>query len=367
MKVTLVTHAVMVDGRDNFGSAHNVAEFLAANCEALDFVLHPLLPGTDGLVRRFEHGQLVRESRLRHRAPFRLGEAFSGIRRALFDSADVTIIVDPVNFATHGLLRRRGIVVYYTVDYADRRFENAWLNRLYHLLDRAAVRSADVVWSVSPGIAEVRRDQGLRDEDHFLVPNAPAFDPEAVVPFDRRPEQIVFVGAIDDILDRRLLLDGLMRLHELRPDARATIVGPGADDSFRRELESRGLNPIVQLTGHLPRAEALAIVRESRVGIAFYSGAAAWNAYGDSVKVREYLSLGVPVVTTGNHSIAAELESRGAGIVVTDGLSAGEALARLLGPDGNVAAERAAELGRDNDRDTRLATILEDLSGRVAR
>jgi glycosyltransferase involved in cell wall biosynthesis len=366
LKVTVVTHAVMVDGHDNFGPAHNVTEFFASRCQAVDLVLHPLAGRMSGVIRRYRNGSLADERPLRDRT--RIGEAAHGFGLALHDPADVLIVIDPVNFATTGLLRRRGVVVYYTVDYADRRFANPWLNRTYHALDAIAVRFADVIWSVSQRVVELRRTQGVEDGAHFLVPNAPAFDPSKIVPFEQRPERVVFVGSLDGILDQTLLLDTLARLRALRPGVTATIVGTGPDEPrLRAELVRRGLDPFVELAGYRPHHEALELVRNSRAGIALYNSSAAWHEYRDSVKVREYLSLGVPVVTSGNYSLANEVAARGAGFIAAECRETAEALNRMLGADGPEFAKRAAQLGLVYDRDTLLSEMLVDLSRRVRK
>jgi glycosyltransferase involved in cell wall biosynthesis len=362
----------MVDGQDNFGPAHNVVEALVALGLEVVFVLHPISSSGTGFFRRFRSGVLVEEQSVRYGRPARVWEALRNGWLAVSDQSDVLVLVDPLNFATAGLLRRllrrRGLVVYYTADYADRRFTNPLANRLYHGLDRAAIRAAHVVWNVSRPIREKRRRQGVPEQDNVFVPNAASFDPDRIVPFEQRaPESLVMVGALDPFLDDKLLLDTLGLLCAQRPRIRATIVGTGPGEAtFRKELGRRNLSENVRLTGHLPRPQALSIVRDCRVGLALYSGRASWNEYRDSVKVREYLSLGVPVVTTGNHPLAAELESRGAGVVVREAQEAASAIDALLGPAGADVAARAAQMGHDYDRDSIMGAVLADLSARLA-
>ena len=235
------------------------------------------------------------------------------------------------------------------------------------MLDRAALRAADVVWNVSERITERRSRQGVPDADNVSIPNAPSFDPSLVLPYEARtPESVVMVGSLDPILDETMLLDCLELLLGLRPNVAVTIVGTGSGaDGFRAEVVRRGLEENVRLTGHLPRTEALSVVRDSRVGLAFYSGRATWNEYGDSVKVREYLASGVPVVTTRNHAVAPELEWSGAGVLVDDAIQAATAIDALLGGAGAEAARRAAAMGQAYDRDAILGRAVADLARRL--
>ena len=366
---TVVSHAVLAGDRDNFGSAHNVVEFLVGRGSDVDFILHPLSASGAGFIRRFRNGRVVDEQRIAYGPVSRVSEALYNARRAARDEAEVLICVDPVNVATAGVvrkLRRRGLVVYYTVDYADQRFTNELTNRLYHALDRTALQTADVVWNVSRRIVEKRREQGVPEEDNVLVPNSPGFEPEAIVPFEARtPESVVMVGWLDPILDDRMLLDCIELVRRTRPELEVTIVGTGSGESlFREEVTRRGLGRYIHVTGHLPRADALAIVRRHRVGLALYSGRASWNEYGDPVKIREYLSLGVPVVTTRSHALTSELEARGAGTVVEDAAQAAAAIDALLGTDGARVAHRAAEMGRAYDREAILEAAVDDLARR---
>jgi glycosyltransferase involved in cell wall biosynthesis len=371
-RATVVSHAVMVGGRDNFGPAHNVVEYLVAEGIEVEFVLHPLGSSGSGVVRHFRAGKLVSEETIGYSGLGRLREILYNARLGIHDRAEVLVIVDPINFATVGwagkLCRRHGLIVYYTADYADRRFANPLANRVYHGLDRIALRAADVVWCVSQRIADKRREQGVSELDTFVVSNAPSFDEGSIIPFEARdPEAVVMVGSIDAILDMKLLLDTLSALRSRRPGIRVAIVGTGSDTAqLKSEIEHRRLEANVQLTGYLPRTRALDIVGRSRVGLCFYSGRASWNVYGDSVKVREYLSLGVPVVSTHNHPLAAEVEARRAGLLVETGEQAAAAVEALLGSTGIEAAARAAEMGRAYDRDTILRRVLADLSTRLS-
>jgi glycosyltransferase involved in cell wall biosynthesis len=369
--VVVVSHGVMIDGQDNFGPAHNVVDFMVGAGIDVDFNVHPLEGSGSGVRRSFRDGALVEQSRIRYGPLGRVREALYNVDVGARHRATALLLIDPLSCATvalpRRLLRRRGVIVYYTADYADRRFANRFLNWVYHGMDRLALRQADVVWNVSQRITEKRRTQGVDDKNNVHVPNSPAFDPGAILPLEARdPESVVMVGALDRVLDERLLLDSLERLQENRPRFRATIIGTGKEESrFRLGIRQRGLDGNVVLTGYLPRPEALSIVRRSRVGLALYSGRAAWTAYCDSVKVREYLSLGVPVVTTPNHGIASEVAACGAGVLVDSAADGAAAIDTLLGPSGSTTAERAAEMARIYDRDTILHAALDDVTRRL--
>jgi glycosyltransferase involved in cell wall biosynthesis len=364
----VISHAVVHEDQDVFGPAHNVVEHLNLRGYDVDFVLHSLEGSRPGLDRSFRHGELVGERRLGRRN--RAQEVLFNVRRLRSSQANVVVLVDPLNYLPIVVDRHRfRIRVYYTVDYTERRFERAAVNAAYHRLDRLALRHADVIWSVSKRIAARRADQGVSEANNVVVPNAPPIAPSDVVPWSqRRPESVVFVGMIDAIFDSGLFLDALALLAPDRPRLRIRLVGDGPDlGPLTEELGRRRLTQHVELCGYLRHDAALATIATSRVGLALYSGAASWNEYGDSLKVREYLSRGVPVVSTSRHPLATELGERGAGYVVGSPVEAAAAITALLEDEAGVAAERAFTMAEETDRTAVLDRALGDVLLRLRR
>jgi glycosyltransferase involved in cell wall biosynthesis len=359
LSILLVSHAAIYGDRDMFGPAHNVVEHLAACGYDVDFVLHPIQGDAAGFVRSFHRGALVHEERVPYRG--RMREVLSNIRRLRASDADVIVLVDPLNYASALVPSFRSqpgprVRVYFTADYADRRFAARLKNTVYHQLDRLALRRADLVWSVSDRIAARRLEQGVDDADSFVIPNAPPFDPAAVIPWNERaPDSVVCMGMFDPILDWDLFVDAMALLSPERPGLRVRLVGDGPDKaSLLQRLREEGLEQHVELCGLLPHEEALEVVSRSRMGLALYSGRASWNEYGDSLKVREYMSRGVPVVTTPWHPLADELRRRGAGHVVQSAEATAAAIAAVLDDVGGDASQKALQMAADADRTTVL-------------
>ena len=116
----------------------------------------------------------------------------------------------------------------------------------------------------------------------------------------------------------------------------------------------------------MPHDEAIAIAAKCQIGFALYTTRAAWNAYRDSLKMREYFASGLPAITTGGHPLARDLEARGAGAVVTTPAEVAAAVDRLLQPDaGEQAAAAAVELAKEADRANVLTRALDDIRERL--
>jgi glycosyltransferase involved in cell wall biosynthesis len=341
-----------------FGPAHNLVEHLVAEGFTTELVLHPLNRPGETIRRSFGPGRPVREER--RPAPAMLAEPLVNGRLVRRLDPAVVVAVDPLSYlgALLGSAGRRGRVrIYYSVDYAERRFANRLANIVYHRIDRLAARSADLVWSVSEAIADVRARQGVAAANRAVVPNAPPYDPRALIDWEERePDSVAYVGMLDGLFDWQMLLEALALLGPSRPQLHVHLVGDGPDAAaIREEAAALGVSEMLHFHGLLAHHEALGLLARCRAGLVLYSERASWNAYRDSLKLREYLSRGVPVLTTANHPLAETVVTAGAGVAVESGAALAAALARLLEPEpGRAAAAAAAELARRSDR---LATM----------
>lgn len=88
----------------------------------------------------------------------------------------VVVAVDPLNFLYVYILKifeRVNKIVYYSLDYAYRRFDNSILNKIYHMLDLFAVKKSNLIWNACIKIKKVRRRQGAHDRKNIYLPNTP--------------------------------------------------------------------------------------------------------------------------------------------------------------------------------------------------
>ena len=237
---------------------------------------------------------------------------------------DLLVAVDPLT-ATFARLagwvsRRPRQRVFYGADYAEQRFAAAPLNALYHALDRGAVRWADAVWGVSQPLADLRGRQGVPAERNFVMPNSPTFDPAQVRPAETiARDRLVLVSNLEEATDYRMVTEALARLAAVAPACCMEVLGDGRQRAhFEKLCADAGLAGRVRFHGHLPHAQAMAMIAECGAGLALYSADCPWHAYRDSVKIREYLALGVPVVTTRGHGLCGEIGTLGRGFVVAD-------------------------------------------------
>ena len=76
------------------------------------------------------------------------------------------------------------------------------------------------------------------------------------------------------------------------------------------------LSKRVIFTGSKPHEDVMKILSKSGVGLAIYTDDFPWTKYGDSMKAREYLACGLPVIITNVPSTADDIENARAGMVI---------------------------------------------------
>lgn len=264
---------------------------------------------------------------------------------------DVYIGIDPLN-ALWGIILRRifhsvQTVIFYTADYADRRFDQALMNWLYHAVDRIACRYSDQVWTVSSRIYQKRVSQRVPPEKLFFVPNTP-LSPRIYPNRKKSRTQLVVVGTSVRALWHDVWIEALKRLRKAYPSLTVVLIGPSDFPSdIQKKLSMWQQQKIVVSTGVLHGGDVKRILNESGIGIALYRDVEPWTRYGDSMKIREYLDAGLPVITTGVVSTADVVTSYDCGVVIkptTDAFVA--AVARILGKNYARYQKHAIEAAR---------------------
>jgi glycosyltransferase involved in cell wall biosynthesis len=222
-------------------------------------------------------------------------------------------------------LRRRGRVgrvALYSIDFVPERFENAALNRLYHLIDRMAVARSDVVWNTAKGVIEGRRE---RD-------GGPARTPQLVVPIGADVERIttqrvthdlhsiVYLGHLLEKQGVQVVIEALPEVLEQVPDARFVVIGDGPYMPHLTELVARlGLRDRVQFIGFVEdHARIEELLLGCAIGVAPYvPGESNYSRFQDLPgKIVTYLACGLPVITTSVPRHGHLLPETGAGSVV---------------------------------------------------
>jgi glycosyltransferase involved in cell wall biosynthesis len=248
---------------------------------------------------------------------------FMGKMRMKFD---LYVGADNLNASAGLVLRRLGLVrrvIFYTIDYVPKRFENTLLNRVYHLNDRFCCYHCDCVWNLSPLMAEAREKRGVlreRSAPQITVPTGANFDGIARLPFDQiNRHTIVHMGHLRKNQGVDLLISAFPRILHRHPKARLIIIGTGPLERELRALCSRlSMDEYVRFTGMIEdHAEMERLLSTCAVGVAPYvPDPEFFTQFADPGKPKVYMAAGLPVVITKVPQIAYEIDRENAGIAI---------------------------------------------------
>lgn len=295
MKVILSAHIVWDKGFENRGPAHIVEDYLIKNEILYEFLKYPL----SGSYFFLSHLVVI----------------FRTIRFVIKDKSKglVFIGVDPLNALSGWCLKKLGkvkIFIFHTPDYSPKKFENSFLNLIYHKIDRFCAERADFVWGVSERIIEKRLSQGVRRERLFWIPNSP------LRPFFKtsfKPERkLVVLANLSNSLTFRPIFEALKKLE----NTHLVLIGSGKNEEEIKNLAGElGISDKIDFTGWLSYGRAIEKVKEASIGLAFYNNDVSWTHFCDPVKVRDYLACGLPVIMNDVPGVSEEIKEFRAGIV----------------------------------------------------
>lgn len=158
------------------------------------------------------------------------------------------------------------------------------------------------------------------------------------------PLTLVYVGLMEVPRGVRELLDAVAKLRAEGADVRLRLVGGGRDlPLFRAHAAALGLDArAVELTGHLPHAEAMRAVARADVGVVPHHADEAWNSTIPN-KLFDYMAAGLPVVSSDAAPAARILAETGAGVVFRSGdaNSLARAVRRMMNPAARLRMGRA--------------------------
>lgn len=198
-------------------------------------------------------------------------EALAWDDRIVYYRADDHAQQPDVDIALIRALEDRLIDRAHVVLYASERF-----------MARERARSGDTAMFLDHGV----------ETDHFVPAGADHVDPPGLA--DVPHPRVGFFGQIDAT---SVDLDLVARLADELPDAHLVMIGRSGTD-----LSALAARPNVHLLGFRPYDELPRYARGFDVGIVPLPHSA-WIDAANPIKLKEYLSLGLPVVATGNDEL----------------------------------------------------------------
>lgn len=262
-------------------------------------------------------------------------EAFLYIKDVLYtviwcfkerNSFDIFIGADPLNAFSGIILKSLGKVkkvIYYTIDYTPKRFENSIINFIYHLIDKFCCYNADFNWVGTLRTINARIANGVLKEKIAKVIVVP--DGSHSLQIKKKDishidmHTLVYVGYIFEKQGIDLIIDSLLEIKEKIADIKLIIIGKGPYlPKIQKKVAQLKLQNIVEFKGFIKDDKTLYdTITSCAVGLAPYvEDKNSYTYYSVAGKPVLYLGCGLPVIITDVPPIARELHKRKAGIMI---------------------------------------------------
>lgn len=242
-----------------------------------------------------------------------------------FKKIDVYFTVNAFTAWIGILLKFYGVVsktVFWVWDYYPPIHKNkfVWLMRyVYWQFDKFSSHS-DVVAFVNQRLLDLRKDIGIYDQNskYPIVPIGADKIPLKKKTNITNKKTLVFgfIGVLKKTQGVDIVFDNANELIRKFGNTHYEIVGSGPDENY---LKTRAKKSKVhaKFYGYLEGDSFNDVLGECLIGIATYTPEAGnVSQYGDPGKIKRYLSLGIPIITTNVIEFAGEIEKSGAGVII---------------------------------------------------
>lgn len=223
------------------------------------------------------------------------------------------------------ILKYMGVVnktIFWVWDYYPPIHENKFImlmRYVYWQFDKVSSHS-DMVAFVNKRLLRLRRDIGIYDKDskYLIVPiGADKIDLKKTGKKNSKQKLIFgFIGVLKKTQGVDIIFNNAVALKKEFGKIRYEIVGSGPDeDYFKRHANRSKIK--TTFYGYLEGDSFNDVLKRCAIGIATYTPEVGnVSQYGDPGKVKRYLSLGIPIITTNILEFSKEIEKSGAGVII---------------------------------------------------
>lgn len=310
--------AIIVIHEATTGPGHDLRDFLLKkNVKELLFIAHPLfyVKGTRKNSSRFElykNGKLAKKGSSFYWVMPEFVLYFKDLiytflwSQKFIGRSDYFFGVGNLNaFAGHILkiIGRTKEIVYYVIDYIPNRFQNNFINSIYHWVEKYCARKSNWTWNLSPRMIEERQkgETGVFP-NQLVVFHGVHFNRIKRVPFSKiNKHEILYMGALLKKQGVQMVIEALPIILEKIPDITFTIIGSGEYGNMLKKLVKKlRLEKYVTFLGYIKNhVEVENRMAKAAIAIALYEEKKDnFTYYTDPGKVKNYLGAGVPVLIT---------------------------------------------------------------------
>lgn len=314
------------------GPSQKLENYLIKKADDLIFIGHPFsyAPDTRSFLRIYKKGKLVADKKfLTWRGP-EISFYFKDILLTLwwlirYKPIDYFVGVDNLNAFTGFILKRLSRVskiIFYTIDYIPHRFENKFLNAIYHWVDKFMVVKSDKVWNLSKIMVEKREINGVNKQfrdKQLVVPMGCDINDSIVLQNKIDRYKIVFMGHLRQGHGIEMLITAMTTVIKKIPKASLLIIGGGAlEDKLKVQAKRLKLTSSITFSGFIEKFNDVNnLLRSSAIAIAPYEdNNKTFTRYTDPGKVKDYLACGLPVIITKVPQVAWEIDKNKCGLAI---------------------------------------------------
>lgn len=223
------------------------------------------------------------------------------------------------------ILKKIGLVqktIFWVWDYYPPFHENkiiAFMRSLYWQFDKQATKS-DALFFLNDRVAKLHKKIGIIDENkkNEIIPIGTTRLPQAKSKklSTKSKIKLVFVGVIKKSQGFDLIFNNSETIAVSFPNLEINIIGAGPDLGYFKK-RSATLNLNIKYHGYLLDKDIENILKNSHIGIATYiPNSNDVSYYGDPSKIKQYLSFGLPVITTNVFQFSNEIKVNRAGVLI---------------------------------------------------
>ncbi len=274
----------------------------------------------------------------------------------------VVIGIDPLSTLPLTLLKPffRFKLIFYSVDFNEKRFNNTTLQSLYELADKYSSLLADQVWGVCDALNEYKkRRYGVKG---LYIPNSFPFNKRHYVDNkDKRTgTKAVWTGSILTNRQIKHIMRLCKKIQQLRPEMEFWFIPTNKIDIFRKEIAKTGLKNtrIYDIDG---RKASLKLVSLCDMGIAIYDKSFGSTKYIEPIKIWEYMMCGLPFIISREPSLNKETGKSGVALLLDadNRLPKDSAIGQFISNDNIIAVrERCVWLAKKHDAAVLMSNAL---------
>lgn len=226
-------------------------------------------------------------------------------------SYDLAVTIDPLN-AISGIflkmLDRVKRVVHWCIDYFPTRFENPLMNKIYHQIDKLAVRFTDETWNVGVRMTKARAiynnmSGGEYKKKQFHVPIGVWLKKISIKPVSKfSKHKLIYAGGFVPYMGIDLVIRALPKILKKIPDCTLDLIGRGeAGDEWKKLAVQLGVEKHINFEDWIQNRHKFHLrLSNAAIGMAPFN----YHILDDKVKnadpgkIKDYTSVGLPVITT---------------------------------------------------------------------